>query len=219
MRGDLATKWWTPVSLRGVVSFAWISLLITAFMLGISWMRGDDHGTTLSLMALIANTVIVWILPEDVPARPVPEKFGLFLVCGASMAILSVIYLSHRSSTTIGLTLVDYWMASPSMIVGAAAVVAAVKSSRWFMGRATTSEALEGLARSKRHTGRITQAAKQIVLLHLGIFAVLPPSGRSCSHSPPGTRSAWTSQSHPLHSSTTGRCGSLSVSGAGYGTQ
>ena len=75
-------------------------------------------------------------------------------------------------------------MASPSMIVGAAAVVAAVKSSRWFMGRATTSEALEGLARSKRHTGRITQAAKQIVLLHLGIFAVLPPSGRSCSHSP-----------------------------------
>ena len=175
MRGDLATKWWTPVSLRGVVSFAWISLLITAFMLGISWMRGDDHGTTLSLMALIANAVIVWILPEDVPARPVPEKFGLFLVCGASMAILSVIYLSHRSSTTIGLTLVDYWMASPSMIVGAAAVVAAIKSSRWFMGRATTSEALEGLARSKRHTGRITQAAKQIVLLHLGIFAVLPP--------------------------------------------
>ena len=84
MRGDLATKWWTPVSLRGVVSFAWISLLITAFMVGISWMRGDDHGTTLSLMALIANTVIVWILPEDVPARPVPEKFGLFLVCGAS---------------------------------------------------------------------------------------------------------------------------------------
>ena len=82
------------------------------------------------------------------------------------------------------------------------------------MGRATTSEALEGLARSKRHTGRITQAAKQIVLLHLGIFAVLPPSGRSCSHSPPGTRSAWTSQSHPLHSSTTGRCGSLSVSGS-----
>ena len=138
-------------------------------------MRGDDHGTTLSIMALIANTVIVWILPEDVPARPVPEKFGLFLVCGVSMAILSVIYLSHRSSTTIGLTLVDYWMASPSMIVGAAAVVAAVKSSRWFMGRATTSEALEGLARSKRHTGRITQAAKQIVLLHLGIFAVLPP--------------------------------------------
>ena len=36
MRGDLATKWWTPVSLRGVVSFAWISLLITAFMVGIS---------------------------------------------------------------------------------------------------------------------------------------------------------------------------------------
>ena len=159
MNENLATKWWTPVSLRGVVSFAWISLLITSLMCGISWMRGDDTGTSISLMVLIANSVIVWILPEDVPARPVPEKFGLFVVCGASMTVLSTNYLFHRSDTNIGLTLVDYWMASPSLVVGAAAVAAAIKSSRWFMGKATTSEALEGLARTKRHTGRITQTA------------------------------------------------------------
>ena len=97
MNENLATKWWTPVSLRGVVSFAWISLLITSLMCGISWMRGDDTGTSISLMVLIANSVIVWILPEDVPARPVPEKFGLFVVCGASMTVLSTNYLFHRS--------------------------------------------------------------------------------------------------------------------------
>jgi arabinogalactan oligomer/maltooligosaccharide transport system permease protein len=91
------------------------------------------------------------------------------------MTVLSTNYLFHRSGTNIGLTLVDYWMASPSLVVGTAAVAAAIKSSRWFMGKATTSEALEGLARTKRHTGRITQTAKQIVLLHLGIFAILPP--------------------------------------------
>ena len=106
MNENLVTKWWTPVSLRGVVSFAWISLLITSLMCGISWMRGDDTGTSISLMVLIANSVIVWILPEDVPARPVPEKFGLFVVCGASMTVLSTNYLFHRSGTNIGLTLV-----------------------------------------------------------------------------------------------------------------
>ena len=116
MNENLATKWWTPVSLRGVVSFAWISLLITSLMCGISWMRGDDTGTSMSLMVLIANSVIVWILPEDVPARPVPEKFGLFVVCGASMSALSINYLFHRSGTDIGLTPVDYWMASPSLL-------------------------------------------------------------------------------------------------------
>ena len=92
MNENLATKWWTPVSLRGVVSFAWISLLITSLMCGISWMRGDDTGTSMSLMVLIANSVIVWILPEDVPARPVPEKFGLFVVCGASMSARAINY-------------------------------------------------------------------------------------------------------------------------------
>ena len=141
MNENLATKWWTPVSLRGVVSFAWISLLITSLMCGISWMRGDDTGTSMSLMALIANSVIVWILPEDVPARPVPEKFGLFVVCGASMSALSINYLFHRSGTDIGLTPVDY--DGIPLLVRAAAVTAAIKSSRWFMGRATTM-ALEG---------------------------------------------------------------------------
>ena len=105
MNENLATKWWTPVSLRGVVSFAWINLLITSLMCGISWMRGDDTGTSISLMVLIANSVIVWILPDDVQSRPVPEKFGLFVVCGASMTVLSTNYLFHRSGTNIGLML------------------------------------------------------------------------------------------------------------------
>ena len=47
------------------------------------------------------------------------------------------------------------------------------------MGKASTEEALSGLARSRRHSGAIIQTAKQIVLIHLGIF-ILPRCGQSC---------------------------------------
>lgn len=175
MKDNLAVRWWTPVSLRAVVSFGWISLVIALFMCAVSWMRGDDSGLTTAFMVVIANSVIVFILPEDVPARPVPEKFALFLVSGVSMTVLSLSYILHRADSSVGLTLVDYWTAAPSMLVGAAAVIAASRSSRWFMGKASTEEALNGLARSRRHSGAIIQTAKQIVLIHLGIFAILPP--------------------------------------------
>ena len=175
MKDNLAVRWWTPVSLRAVVSFGWISLVIALFMCAVSWMRGDDSGLTTAFMVVIANSVIVFILPEDVPARPVPEKFALFLVSGVSMTVLSLSYILHRADSSVGLTLVDYWTAAPSMLVGAAAVIAASRSSKWFMGKASTEEALNGLARSRRHSGAIIQTAKQIVLIHLGIFAILPP--------------------------------------------
>ena len=175
MKDNLAVRWWTPISLRAVASFGWISLMIALFMCGISWMRGDDTGLTTALMVVIANSVIVLILPEDVPARPVPEKFALFLVSGASMTVLSLSYIIHRAGSSVGLTMIDYWTAAPSILVGAAAVVAASRSSRWFMGKASTEEALKGLARSRKHSGAIIQTAKQIVLIHLAIFAKLPP--------------------------------------------
>ena len=125
MKDNLAVRWWTPISLRAVASFGWISLMIALFMCGISWMRGDDSGLTTALMVVIANSVIVLILPEDVPARPVPEKFALFLVSGASMTALSLSYIIHRAGSSVGLTMIDYWTAAPSILGGAAAVVAA----------------------------------------------------------------------------------------------
>ena len=35
MKDNLAVRWWTPVSLRAVVSFGWISLVIALFMLSL----------------------------------------------------------------------------------------------------------------------------------------------------------------------------------------
>ena len=50
-----------------------------------------------------------------------------------------------------------------------------MKSWRWFVGEHTKSEAIEGLSRSRKYGPRILQISKQIVLLHLGLFAILPP--------------------------------------------
>ena len=175
MKGNLATNWWTPISLRAVITFGWISLLFSVFVCLISMMRGDDHGMNNSLVMILANLILVSIIPEDVPARPVPEKLTLFLSSGTIMVVTSLRHIVYRAESPVGLTIADYWTTSPSLLVGVAAVVVSFRSYRWFMGKSTTDEALIGLSMQTKHSGTVAQIAKQLVLLHIGIFAVLPP--------------------------------------------
>ena len=146
MKGNLATNWWTPISLRAVITFGWISLLFSVFVCIISMMRGDDHGLNNSLIMILANLILVSIIPEDAPARRVPEKFGLFFSSGTIMIVTSLRHIAYRAESSVGLTIADYWTTSPSLLVGIAAVVASGRSYRWFMGKSTTDEALIGLS-------------------------------------------------------------------------
>ena len=97
MKGNLATNWWTPTSLRAVITFGWISLLFSVFVCLISMMRGDDHGMNNSLVMILANLILVSIIPEDVPARPVPEKLALFLSSGTIMIVTSLRHIVFRA--------------------------------------------------------------------------------------------------------------------------
>ena len=175
MRTDVASLRWTPLGLQSARWFGWISLVSLLIMFVISWMRTDGYGMNIAILAIFCNSIIIYLVPEDAPEDRSRLRLSLFISCSVMVLSSSLLFLSHRESSSIGITIIDFWISSPVFLASILSLFSGMKSWRWFVGEHTKSEAIEGLSRSRKYGPRILQISKQIVLLHLGLFAILPP--------------------------------------------
>jgi len=144
-------------------------------MFAFAWMRNDDYGMKIVIVAILCNSTIIYLVPEDAPEHRASSRLSLFISCSVLLMLSCPIFLFHRDSTFTGITLIDLWTSLPVLLVSILSFLSGIKSWRWFVGKHTQSEAIEGLSRSRKHGPRVLQISKQIVLLHLGLFAILPP--------------------------------------------
>ncbi len=173
---DLASRWYTPLGLLVSRWLLWVAIVQSALYVGLNAMRQElwQFPAVLSML-LVGAALSLRALTMRPPTRPQPQRYLEATVGSLLLAIGAVWGLWAQGGTDDGVLLVDLWFLVPPLLTGIYALVNVNLHRSWFMAEHDRDRSEAGLTEVRTKAPRILQVLKQVLMVHLAVFALLPP--------------------------------------------
>jgi len=173
---DLASRWYTPLTLLLSKWLLWVCLIQAILYVGLNWMRAElgEYPTVLSML-VIGSLLALHAVSTRPPQTAQPQRYVEALIGGVTLSAGAMWgYLAHSASER-GVLMIDMWFLFPSMLTGGAVVWFTFSHRTWFYAEHQLERSEAGLADVRTKWPRWVQLMKQVLMVHLAAFALLPP--------------------------------------------
>ncbi len=173
---DLASRWYTPWSLQLDRWLLWVTLVQGGGYVGLTAMRQELASLPAVLTLLVLGPILALHgITMRPPTSPRPHRWieaglgGILLALGGAWGLIA------QSGTEDGILGIDVWFLLTPTLTGCLTVGTTLLHRSWFLADHDLARSEAGLALSRRISPRLQQVLKQVLMIHLGAFALLPP--------------------------------------------
>ena len=167
MSGERVMRdWYVPLEVNNLRTWLIVATVVNSLLLIVDWLKDDEHGLILTLIAIISMITLQQILPDgnSKSKRDLSLIFsGIVVAVGALSLIHEITWFNlwRRSWIILPGMISLYWISSPAV-------------TGWNRETMAIGKIEVGLARNSNFSSVVERIGKHVILLHFVALVLLP---------------------------------------------